>query len=228
VRTLGKAAGVSGPIEIIVIIAVIGYILAKRLIGEPAEVKRMLLLPAILTVAGLVSLAQVAQSPVSIWFLIGTAIVSAVIGLLRGATVRVFERDGIVFMRYRVMTVILWGVNLAIRFGASFVLGMIDPKAEHATSNGLMLTLGIGMLVEGLGVLSKAVRLRGQVVWEKGKDGKPHTTSTFFDGLQEKVQTTDWSAGRGQNGRTRQSSLWKDLRNLDFRQPYDGDENRDR
>jgi hypothetical protein len=209
---------VSGPIEIIVIIAAIGYVLARRLIGEPAEGKRMLLIPAILTVVGVVDLAQVSQSPVSIGFLVGAAVVSAAIGLLRGASVRVFERDGIVFMRYRVTTVVLWAVNFAIRFGASFVLGMIDPKAAHATSSGLLLTLGIGMLVEGLGVLSKAVRLNGRIVWEKGKDGAPHTTSTFIDGLQHRVQTTDWSADRGRDGRGGRSSIWKDLRDLDFRE----------
>jgi hypothetical protein len=212
---------VNGPIEIVVIVAVIAYLLVRRLVGEPAEVKRMLLVPAIVTIAGIVDLGPVAQSWVSIWFLIGSAVVSAVIGLLRGASVRVFPQDGIVFMRYTFTTVILWAVNLAIRFGATFLLGMIDSKAEHATSNGLALTLGVGMLLEGLGVLSKAVRRSGRIVWEKGKDGQPHTSSPFIDGLQTKVQTTDWSTRTSKSPR---SSLWKDLQDLDFRKPNDHDD----
>ena len=42
---------VSGPVEIILIIAAIGYVLTRRLIGEPAEVRRMLLVPVVLWLA---------------------------------------------------------------------------------------------------------------------------------------------------------------------------------
>ncbi len=185
----------SGPIEIILIFAAVGYVLLRRLVGEPAEGKRMLLVPAVLVAAGLTDLAQVAQSPASIWFLIGTTAVSVVLGLLRGASVRVFEQGGIVFMRYTMTTVILWIVNIAIKFGAGFVLGLVDPQAERATSNGLMLTFGAGMLLEGLAVLAQAVRMRGRIVWEQGKDGRPHRNSPVLDGLQERARATDRTPG---------------------------------
>ncbi|MEV0403199.1 DUF1453 domain-containing protein [Actinoallomurus sp. NPDC050550] len=211
----------SGPVEIILIIGAVGYILARRLLGEPAEAKRMLLLPAVLAGVGLTDLAKVHQSPVSIGFLAGSTVLSLVLGLLRGASIRVFDKDGIVYLRYTATTVVLWGINLAVRFGASVMLGVVDPTAEHAGSSGLMLTLGAGMVVEGLAVLSKAMRTSGRVVWAKGRDGAPHTMSSLLDGLQEKVQTTDWSQTSRPRRRGGFAALIEDVRNLDVRRPND-------
>jgi hypothetical protein len=214
-----EVGSVSGPVEIILIIGVVGYILARRLLGEPAEAKRMLLLPAVLTGVGFIDLAKVSQSPVSIGFLVGTTALSLVLGLLRGASIRVFDKDGIVYLRYTATTVVLWGINLAVRFGASVVLGVVDPTAEHAGSSGLMFTLGAGMVVEGLAVLSKAMRTSGRVVWAKGRNGASHTMSSLLDGLQQKVQTTDWSQTRRPRRRGGLAALIEDVRNLDIRQP---------
>lgn len=212
----------SGPVEIILITGAVGYILARRLLGEPAEAKRMLLLPAVLAVVGFVDLAKVSQSPVSIGFLVGSTALSLVLGLLRGASIRVYDRDGIVYLRYTATTVVLWGINLAVRFGASVVLGVVDPTADHAGSSGLMFTLGAGMVVEGLAVLSKAMRTNGRVMWAKGRNGAPHTMSSLLDGLQEKVQTTDWSQTRRPRRRGGLAALIEDVRDLDFRQPNNG------
>ncbi|WP_433179568.1 hypothetical protein [Actinoallomurus sp. CA-150999] len=209
----------SGPVEIILIIGAVGYILARRLLGEPAEAKRMLLLPAVLAGVGLTDLAKVHQSPVSIGFLVGSTALSLVLGLLRGASIRVFDKDGIVYLRYTATTVVLWVINLAVRFGASVVLGVVDPTAEHAGSSGLMLTLGAGMLVEGLAVLSKAMRTSGRVVWAKGRDGAPPTMSSLLDGLQEKVQTRSQTSPPRRRGGL--AALIEDVRNLDIRRPND-------
>jgi hypothetical protein len=216
-----EVGSVSGPVEIILIIGVVGYILARRLLGEPAEAKRMLLLPAVLTGVGLTDLAKVHQSAVSIGFLVGSTALSLVLGLLRGASIHVFDKDGIVHLRYTATTVVLWGINLAVRFGASVVLGVLDPTAEHAAGGGLMLTLGAGMVVEGLAVLSKAMRTSGRVMWAKGRNGAPHTMSSLLDGLQQKAQTTDWSQTRRPRRHGGLAALIEDMRNLDIRQPYD-------
>lgn len=127
----------------------------------------------------------------SIGFLAGTTAISLVLGLLRGTSIRVFERDGVVFMRYTVSTAVLWAVNLVIKLLGSVALGLADPAAQHATATGMMFTLGAGMVVEGLVVLAKAMRSDGQIVWQQGRNGQPHATSSLLDGLQEKMRTTD-------------------------------------
>lgn len=181
----------SGPVEVILIIAAIGYVLARRLIGEPAEGRRVLLVPVVLAGVGIVDLGKVTLSPVSIGFLVGTTAISLVLGLLRGASIRVFERDGVVFMRYTVTTVALWAVNLVIKLLGSVALGLVDPTAQHATTTGMMFTLGVGMVVEGLVVLAKAMRSGGRIVWQRGRNGQPHATSSLLDGLQNKMRTAD-------------------------------------
>jgi hypothetical protein len=173
---------VSTPIEILLVVALVGYMLIRRLLGEPAQAKRMLVLPAVLAVIGLSSAKDVLHDPVQLGFLVVTTLVSIGIGGLRGLSIRVFVRDGIVNMRYTGITIVLWVVNIAVKLGGNFLMGAIDPHADGG--NTLMLTLGAGLLMEGVVVLAKAMRTGGQVIWQQGKDGAPHRTSRFIDDLQ--------------------------------------------
>ena len=186
----------SGPVEIILVVAVVCYILIRRLIGEPAEGKRMLLLPAILTVVGVVDITKLAQTPVSVAFLVASAVFSMVLGLLRGRSIRLFPQDGLVFMRYNWVTVMLWVLNLAVKFGANIILRVTDPHDVASVSSGLYLTLGAGMLCEGAVVLVKALRTDGRIMWAKGKKGQPHTMSPFLDALQGRITGTDTGPSR--------------------------------
>jgi hypothetical protein len=176
---------VSAPLEILLVIALVGYMLVRRLLGEPAQAKRMLVLPAVLTVIGLSSAKDVLHDPVQLGFLVVTTLVGIGLGALRGLSVRVYVRDGIVNMRYTAISIVLWVVNIAAKLGGNFVLGMVDPHAD--SGNTLMLTLGAGLLVEGLVVMAKAMRTDGQVIWQQGKDGAPHQTSQFLNDLQSRI-----------------------------------------
>jgi len=155
----------NGVVEVVLVVALVGYVLVRRFRGEPAEGKRLVLLPGILAVVGFTSVAKVAQSGLSITFLLVSIVVSVLIGLLRGASVRVYESDGIVHMRYTLVSIGLLVVNLAVRFGSGLVLGAIDSSAARAANSGLMLAIGASLLAEGLVVLSKAMRTDGQLVW---------------------------------------------------------------
>lgn len=167
-------------VEIVLIAAVIVFVLARRLLGEPAVGKRLLLLPAVL---GVIGLSQVSAD--GLGFLLVSVALSVVFGLLRGLTIRTYEQNGIVMLRYTAMTIVLWVVSIAARLAVGFVLA---PSGSQG--NGLMLVVGAGLLAEGLVVMSKAVRVRGQVVWSKGRNGAPHRTSALLDSWQEKVHGT--------------------------------------
>lgn len=175
----------STPIEILLVVALVGYMLIRRLMGEPAQAKRMLVLPAVLTVVGLSSAQSVLHDPTQLGFLAVTTLVGIAIGALRGASVKVFVRDGIVNMRYTWITIVLWVVNIAAKLGGNFLLSSIDPHADGG--NTLMLTLGAGLLMEGVVVLGKAMRTGGQVIWQQGRNGGPHRTSSFLDEMQSRV-----------------------------------------
>lgn len=175
----------SAPVEILLVVALVGYMLIRRLLGEPAQAKRMLVLPAVLTVVGLSSAQSVMHDPVQLGFLAVTTLLGVGIGVLRGLSVLVFVRDGIVHMRYTGITILLWVVNIATKLGGNFLLGAVDPHANGG--NTLMLTLGAGLLMEGVVVLAKAMRTGGQVIWQQGRDGNPHRTSQWLDDLQSRL-----------------------------------------
>ena len=171
----------STPVEIVLIVAAVGYVLIRRMAGEMAEAKRMLLLPAILAVIGLSSVDDSVKSTASVVLLAGTIALSVLFGLLRGASIRIYQRDGVAHMRYTWLTVLLWVLNVAAKFGANLLLG------SGEAGNSVMLTIGAGMLVEGVVVLARAVRSEGRIVWKKGEDGKAHSTSPFLDDLQARM-----------------------------------------
>lgn len=175
----------SAPLEILLVVVLVGYMLIRRLLGEPAQAKRMLVLPAVLTVIGLSSAKDVLHDPVQLGFLAVTTLIGVGIGALRGLSVRVYVQDGIANMRYTAISVVLWVVNIAAKLGGNFLLTAVDPHADSSST--LMLTLGAGLLMEGVVVLAKAMRTGGQVIWQQGKDGAPHQTSPFLNDLQSRI-----------------------------------------
>jgi hypothetical protein len=174
----------SGPLQIVLILAAICFVMVRRMMGEPAQAKRMLVLPAVLGVIGLSDVSSQLKTPLSVVFLVATAAISVAIGALRGATVRISERGGLAFVQYTWLTVVLWVVNLAVKFGANFALRAAYPKDAGVLGNSLLLTLGAGMLVEGLVVLYRALRSDHQVMWQEGKNGAPRQMSPLMDNLR--------------------------------------------
>jgi len=212
----------STPVELIVIVIVVGLMVVRRLIGEPADARRMLLIPAVLAVVGLTDVGQVTQSPLSVGSLIGTGLISVALGVLRGASIRVLDVDGIVFMRYTVTTVVLLVSNFAIKIGSGFLLGAIDPRAEHAVSTGLALTFGVGMLAEGLAVLSKALRTGGRVMWGHGGQQFGQRPGASDDGRRPRAGTDARWGGVRRRGML--GALLDDVRDLGMPRPDDDPE----
>ncbi len=183
----------SGPVEIVLVLTAVGYVLVRRMMGEPAQARRMLILPAVLSLIGLSEVSGEVKTPLSLLFLVATAAISVVLGALRGASVRISQHDGLTFVRYTGVTVVLWVLNLAIEFGAHLALGATDPKDAGAVGNSLLLLLGLGILTEGLVVLYRALRSDHRVMWTQSQDGTPHRMSPFLDNLQRSL------ANRGDN-----------------------------
>jgi|GEM_PF-1593893 len=177
----------SGAVQIILILVAVGYILFRRMIGEQAEARRMLILPAVLTIIGLTDVSKDVKTPGAVVLLVATAAISLAIGALRGATVRISAREGVAFVQYTVLTVVLWVVNVAIKFGANVGLRIVDPSDSAALSNSLLLTLGAGMLMEGLIVLARALHADHQVIWQSGNNGRQQQMSPFLNNIQRNM-----------------------------------------
>jgi hypothetical protein len=171
----------SEPVEIVLIIAAVAYVLVRRLAGEPAQANRLLVLPGVLAVIGLTDLKDITLTGASVAFLVATVAAGALLGVLRGASVRLSERDGIAFVRYTWLTIVLWAVNLAVKFGANILLGIVDPHAGATAGDSLLLTLGIGMLCEGGVVLLRVLRTDSRIVWAQREAGQQLRVSQLTD-----------------------------------------------
>jgi uncharacterized membrane protein YoaT (DUF817 family) len=79
--------------------------------GQPLKVKRLLILPVLLTVLGITDLTGSSAprlTPKDIAFLVVSVAVSAVLGAARGATIELYPNQGELWQRYRRSTVALW------------------------------------------------------------------------------------------------------------------------
>lgn len=198
----------SGPVEIVLIVAAVGYLMVRRMIGEPAQAKQMLILPAILSVVGLSTVSGDVKTAASLGFLIGTAAISVVLGVLRGYSVRISRRDGTAFVRYTPVTVGLWVANIVVKIGVNVALDAFDPQDAGGVSNSMLLTIGVGILAEGLVVLYRALRAGHQVMWTRGSDGAPGQTSPLLDNIQRNLtgRPAEWNTQSAHDaGQTRRN-----------------------
>jgi hypothetical protein len=126
--------------------------------------------------------------------------------------VRISQRDSLAFLRHTGVTVVLWVVHLAIKFGANLALGATDPKDAGAIGNSLLLTLGLGILAEGLVVLYRALRNDHRVMWTQGQDGAPHRMSPFLDNRQRNMTNHDDNHDYRASGCNTRTGLLRDYR----------------
>jgi hypothetical protein len=158
----------SGPLQVIIGIAVLGWILYNQLRVRPFSPRR-LRIAGILGVVGLVEVVSTAGAhPVSVvgWTLLVTGlVVGAALGLLRAATVRLWVRDGVVYTQGHAMTAALWIVGIGIHLGLDVLAGAIAPSANAVNSSSVLLFIAVSLGVQGLMTLRRARSLPGAPVF---------------------------------------------------------------
>lgn len=149
-------------LTVVLVVAGIGYILVRRMMGRLVTIKNLFLLPAVLTVVGIDQCAQFGRpAPTTVLLLAAGVLVSLLIGVVRGTTVRLEHRDAGIWMRYRPVTVALWVVNIAAKVAMVPLEQALTPGANVA-SQAVLVSVGVGLLAESAVVLLRATR-RGTV-----------------------------------------------------------------
>ncbi|MEK8072849.1 hypothetical protein [Rhodococcoides navarretei] len=172
---------------IALVVLLVGYLLVRRMTGQLMEARRLLIIPAILALVGLTTLDSTVLSPMAIGFLLLGCVVGIVLGVIRGYTVRITERDGMVWMRYSVASIGLWIAAIAVRILLIPLEVVIDPTAASAAGQATMLAVGIGFLAESVAVLYRAMHLDATIVWRADKAGN-HTTSPTLTDMHNRVR----------------------------------------
>ncbi len=176
-------------IDILLIIAGVGYLFARRMIGQLLEIKSLLVLPVVLTGIGVSDVAHLHHvDAASVAVLAVSVAVSVALGVVRGRTVHLGVRDGALWMRYRVSSVLLWVLNIALKGALLPVAHAVSPHAAPVVGHGLLLAIGLGILAESAVVLVRAMPTDAAVAWEKGEEGTPPSSSPGFERARARVR----------------------------------------
>src|SRR5262252_2177537 len=103
-------------VQILIVAALVIYIIARRFAGSPVGAQNMLL-PVILTGYGLVTLDRTVHGHFTAADIALLAVEAVVAGLGRGATIKLYVRDGHLWQRYGVVTLLVWLALIATRIG---------------------------------------------------------------------------------------------------------------
>lgn len=131
-----------------IIAAVVIVVVVKRLTGEPVNVKDLFITPAILTGIGILSLVKNTDLTGAdlTWVIMG-AVLGVAFGALRGATVQLSDKGGVLWQRYTGRTFLTLIGTLAVTAGFN-VLAV--KRGMHENARPLQLSIGVGFLGESL------------------------------------------------------------------------------
>ncbi|MFF4601933.1 DUF1453 domain-containing protein [Streptomyces sp. NPDC001339] len=131
-----------------IIVAVVIAVVIRRMIGEPVNARELFVAPLVLTGIGILSLIKKTDLTGTdlTWVMTG-AVLAAALGALRGATVQLVDKGGVLWQRYsgRTFLALLGTLAVTVGFGILAVrMGM------HENARPIQLSIGVSFLGESL------------------------------------------------------------------------------
>ncbi|WP_028936608.1 hypothetical protein [Pseudonocardia spinosispora] len=143
---------------------VLGWIISRNLKGRfVAAPGRAYKLPLVLVALGLVEFGEAhpALSPLAVLVIVADLVLTAVLGVARGCSIRLSLRDGYLYQRGGVPTLLLWALSIAVRVGVGLLAASLGVGAAAGAT--LALTFGISLVVQAM-VVQHRVRGDGRPV----------------------------------------------------------------
>jgi hypothetical protein len=144
-------------IEILAVVAIIGFVIYQQVAGQRIQGKRLLVLHAVLTVIGYFDLhgAKHLTHADYLWLTVG-AIGSLAIGLAFGVITKLSARDGVLWGKLPVWGLSLWVALLAWRV---LIMLIAHHAGAHvaASTTPLLFTLGLNRLGQGIVIAGRAM-----------------------------------------------------------------------
>jgi hypothetical protein len=164
-------------LEILAVIAIIGFVIYQQIAGQKIQGKRLVVLPAVLTVVGFLGLhgAKHLHPADYVWLTVGAA-GSLLIGLAFGAVTRLGSRDGVLWAKMPPRGLWLWVVLIAWR-GLIMVIAARAGAHVAASTAPLLFTLGLNRLGQGAVIAVRAM-LAG-IPFAPEKDGSTFGSGAF-------------------------------------------------
>ncbi|MFF2661107.1 DUF1453 domain-containing protein [Kitasatospora sp. NPDC058032] len=142
---------------LVTIIAVAAVaVVVKRLIGEPVNVRDLFGPPVVLTALGVWSLLEAEDlNGADVGWVVGGCLIGLGLGALRGRTVALSTRNGVLHQRYTGRTFLV----IVVAFLASALYGLLARElGMHGDARPLNLSIGVGFLGEALVIGYRGLR----------------------------------------------------------------------
>ena len=134
-------------IRVLAVVAIIGYVIGRQLMGEPLRGKRVVLLPAVLAVAGAADLGTHGRHVHlgDVVCLVISGLIAVTIGVLQGRMIRLESRNGALWGQLPVRGLWLWALLVGSRLIMTVIALAIGAKVAGSSAPIIML-LGINRL----------------------------------------------------------------------------------
>jgi hypothetical protein len=164
-------------LEILAVIGVIGFVIYQQIAGQKIQVKRLVMLPAVLTIIGFANLhgARHLRPADYVWLTVG-ATGSVLIGVALGAITRIGSRDGVLWAKMPLRGLWLWAALVAWRV-LIMVLAARTGAHVAASTTPLLFTLGLNRLGQAAVIAPRAM-LAG-IPFAPEKDGRTFPSGAF-------------------------------------------------
>ena len=172
-------------IRVLVVIAIIGYVIGRQLMGEPLRGKRVVLLPVILAVAGVADLGTHGRhvEPADVICLVISGLIAVTIGLLQGRMMRLEARNGALWGQMPVRALWLWALLVGSRLIMTLIALAVGAKVAGSSAPIIML-LGINRIGQAAIVMRHA--LATGIPFAPEKDGRSFL-SGFLSGQAARI-----------------------------------------
>jgi hypothetical protein len=142
----------------LVAIAIIVFVVGQQVVGGALRGKRVVMLPVILTVIGVVEIASSKSHPraIDVILLVVGAAIAIAIGLGLGAMTRLERRNGCLWAQLSTRGLWLWGGLIVSRL---LIVGIAHGAGAHvaASTASILLILGLNRAAQALVIVPRAI-----------------------------------------------------------------------
>lgn len=165
-------------LTVVVAVGLIVYLIGQQLAGTALRGKRVIMLPAILTVIGILDIggAKTHASATDVVLLVLGAVIAIAFGLGLGAMMRLERRDGSLWAQLPTKGLWLWGGLIVSRLA---IVGVAHASGASlaAGSSAILLTLGLNRIAQAAVVVPRAIA--AGIPFAPEKDGSVFGASWF-------------------------------------------------
>jgi hypothetical protein len=164
-------------LEILVVIGVIGFVIYQQVAGQAVAGRRLIVLPAVLTVVGFLDLDHAKHlHSADILLLTVGAIGSVLIGLAFGAITRLEARNGVLWSQLPLRGLWLWAALIGWRVLIAVIAAKCGAHVAASTTP-LLFTLGLNRLAQAAVIASRA--MVSGIPFAPEKDGRTFLSGGF-------------------------------------------------